>query len=190
MVPMTKVLQKMDAGYQLKKGGNRINPLMFMDNIKLYGKHIKEIDTIIQTVRIVSGDIRMEFGIEKYALDSIQKGKVTRTEGIKLPDGNIIKHIDETGYKYLGIIEGADIKHQETKDTVRKEYMKRLMAVLKSKLIAGNMTKATNTWAVPVIRYSAGVVEWTKAELCSIDQKTRKHMIYTKYYTKEQIQTY
>ncbi|XP_066968151.1 uncharacterized protein [Macrobrachium rosenbergii] len=37
------------------------------------------------------------------------------------------------------------------------------------------MTKAMSTWAVPVIRYSAGVVEWMKAELHSIDQKTRKH---------------
>lgn len=176
MIPMTKVLQKMDAGYQLKKGGNRINHLMFMDDIKLYGKNIKEIDTLIQTVRIVSGDIRMEFGIEKCALVNIQKGKVTRTEGIKLPDGSNIKHIDETGYKYLGIMEGGDIKHKEMKETIRKEYMQRLKAILKSKLNAGNMIKAINTWAVPVIRYSAGIVEWTKAELRSIDQKTRKHM--------------
>ena len=176
MIPMTKVLQKMDAGYQLKKRGNKINHLMFMDDIKLYGKSIKEIDTLIQTVRIVSGDIRMEFGIEKCALVNIQKGKVTRTEGIKLPDGSNIKHIDETGYKYLGIMEGGDIKHQEMKDTIRKEYMQRLKAILKSKLNAGNMIKAINTWAVPVIRYSAGIVEWTKAELRSIDQKTRKQM--------------
>ncbi|XP_068250300.1 uncharacterized protein [Palaemon carinicauda] len=107
IVPMTKVLQKMDDGYQLKKRGNRINHLMFMDGIKLYGKNIKEIDTLIQTVRVVSGDIRMEFGIEKCASVNIQKGKITGTEGIKLPDGSNIKHIDGTGYKCLGIMEGA-----------------------------------------------------------------------------------
>ena len=53
----------------------------------------KEIDTLVQTVRIVSSDIRMEFGIGKCALVDIQRGKVTRTEGIQLPDGNNIKDI-------------------------------------------------------------------------------------------------
>ena len=105
MIPMTRVLERMEVGYQLKKGGSRINHLMFMDDIKLFGRGTKEIDTLVQTVRIVSGDIRMEFGIEKCALVNIQRGKVTRTEGIQLPDGNNIKDIDETGYKYLGIIE-------------------------------------------------------------------------------------
>ena len=96
MIPMTRVLERMEIRYQLKKGGSRINHLMFMDDIKLFGKGTKEIDTLVQTVRIVSGDIRMEFGIEKCALVNIQRGKVTRTEGIQLPDGNNIKDIDET----------------------------------------------------------------------------------------------
>ena len=33
----------------------------------------------------------MEFGIEKCAYVNTQGGKVTRTEGIQLPDGNNIK---------------------------------------------------------------------------------------------------
>ena len=80
MIPMTRVLDRMEVGYQLKKGGSRINHLMFMDDIKLFRRGTKEIDTLVQTVRIVSGDIRMEFGIEKCALVNIQRGKVTRTE--------------------------------------------------------------------------------------------------------------
>ena len=67
MIPMTRVLERMEVGYQLKKGGSRINHLMFMDDIKLFRRGTKEIDTLVQTVRIVSGDIRMEFGIEKCA---------------------------------------------------------------------------------------------------------------------------
>ena len=90
MIPMTRVLERMEVGYQLKKGGSRINHLMFMDDIKLFGRGTKETDTLVQTVRIVSGDIRMKFRIEKCALVNIQRGKVTRTEGIQLPDGNNI----------------------------------------------------------------------------------------------------
>ena len=102
MIPKTKVLERMEVGYQLKKGGSTINQLMFKDAIKLFGRGTKEIYTLVQTVRTVSGDIRMEFGIEKCALVNIQRGKVKRTEGIQLPDGNNIKDIDETGYRYLG----------------------------------------------------------------------------------------
>ena len=61
MIPATRVLERMEVGYQLKKGGSRINHLLFMDSIKLSGRGTKDIDTLVQTVRIVSGDIRMEF---------------------------------------------------------------------------------------------------------------------------------
>ena len=176
MIPMTKVLQRMQAGYQLKKGGSKINHLMFMDDIKLFGRGINEIDTLVQTVRIVSNDIRMEFGIEKCALINIQRGKVTATDGIQLPNGNNIKDIEEGEYKYLGILESDEIKHQKMKEIIGKEYLKRLKAILKSKLNSGNIVKAINSWAVPIIRYGAGIVDWKKSELRNLDTKTRKFL--------------
>ena len=176
MIPMTRVLEKMREGYQLEKGNNRINHLMFMDDIKLYGKNSKEIDTLIQTVRIVSSDIGMEFGIDKCAVINIQRGKVAKTEGIPLPDGRNIKVVDDEGYKYLGVIEADGIKHEDMKDNIKEEYIKRVKAVLKSGLNSGNLVTAINTWAVPVVRYSAGIVEWTKLELDNMDRKTRKIM--------------
>ena len=106
---------------------------MFMDDIKLFGRGTKEIDTLVQTVRIVSGDIRMEFGIEKCALVNIQRGKVTRTEGIQLPDGNNIKDMDETGYEYLGIIKGEEMKHQEMKEKIKKGIHKKIESNTKVK---------------------------------------------------------
>ena len=109
MISMTRILERMEVGYQLKKGGSRTNHLMFMDDIKLFGRGTKEIDTLVQAVRIVSDDIRMEFVIEKCALVNIQRGKVTRTKGIQLQDRNNIKDIDESGYRYLGMIEGEEI---------------------------------------------------------------------------------
>ena len=38
------------------------------------------------------------------------------------------------------------------------------------------MVKAINTWAVSLMRYSAGIVEWSKAELDVTDRNTRKLM--------------
>jgi hypothetical protein len=47
---------------------------------------------------------------------------------------------------------------------------------LKTKLNGGNTIKAINTWAVPVIRYTAGIIEWTQEEVENLDRKTRKLM--------------
>ena len=82
MIPVTRVLERMEIGYQLKKGGSRINHLMFMDDNKLFRRGTRDIYTLVHTVRIVSGDIRMEFGIENCAQVNIQRGKVTQTERI------------------------------------------------------------------------------------------------------------
>ena len=60
------------------------------------------------------------------------------------------------------------------KDKINKEYIKRLKEILKSKRNSENTVKTLNTWAVPVIRYSAGIVDWKNSELCSMDRKTRK----------------
>ena len=38
---------------------------MYMDDIKLFAKNEKELETLIHTVRIYSEDIGMKFGIEK-----------------------------------------------------------------------------------------------------------------------------
>ena len=57
---------------------------------------------------------------------------------------------------------------------VSKEYIRRLRKVLKSKLNAGNLVRGVNTWAIPLLRYSAAFVSWRKRELQAIDRKTRK----------------
>ena len=44
----------------------------------------------------------------------------------------------------------------------------------KTKLNGRNIIKGINTWAIPVLRYSAPFLCWTKTELQSIDGKTRK----------------
>ena len=87
----------------------------------------------------------------------------------------ITPDIAETGYKHLGTIEDEEIKHQEMKKNIKKEYIKRLKAMLKSKLNSGNTVKAINTWAVPVIRYSAGIVDWKNSELCNMEGRPEKY---------------
>ena len=68
MMPLNHLLRKCTAGYKLSRSQERVNYLMYMDDIKLFAKNEKELETLIHTVRIYSRDIGMEFGIEKCAM--------------------------------------------------------------------------------------------------------------------------
>ena len=99
--------------------------------------------------------------------------------GTELPKGEVIKELDEKGYKYLGILQSDTIMEKQMKEKVKGEYFRRLKLLLKSKLYSGKFIKAINAWAVAVVRYSAGVVGWRAKELKGIDITTRKRMTLT-----------
>ena len=88
----------------------------------------------------------------------------------------MIKEFDEKGYKYLGILQRDTVMEKQMNGKVKGEYFMRLKLFLKSKLYSGNFIRAINAWGVAVVRYSAGVVEWTTKELKGIDITTRKRM--------------
>ena len=54
------------------------------------------------------------------------------------------------------------------------EYLRRVKKIIKSKLDGNSTIQAINTWAVPVLRYGAGIIYWPVAELQALDRKTRK----------------
>ena len=59
---------------------------MFMNDIKLFSKNEKEMETLIQAVRVYRDNIGMEFGIEKYYVLIMKSGERQMTEGIELPN--------------------------------------------------------------------------------------------------------
>ena len=56
------------AEYKLSRSQEKINHLMYMEDIKLFAKNEKELETLIHAIRIYSQDIGMEFGREKCAM--------------------------------------------------------------------------------------------------------------------------
>ena len=101
----------------------------------------------------------MHFGVEKCAMLVIEKGKIVKSVRIELPDGKIIKSLQEgESYKYLGIFEADRFLGEEIKWKVSKEYFRRLRKVLKSSLNGGNLVQGVNTWAVPLLRYLSAFI--------------------------------
>ena len=174
MIPLSIVLNNEAMGYKFGKEGKKINHLLFMDDLKLYGGSREEVEGLVGLVKKFSDDIGMEFGIDKCATLEIRHGKQVACEGIALPGGEVMKEVEESGYKYLGVLEGASILTKEMKNLVKKEYLRRVRLVAGSWLYGGNMVRAVNTWAVSVVRYTAGILEWSDSELKAMDVKTRK----------------
>ena len=178
-IPLTHVLREAKARYTLG-GGEKINHLLFMDDLKLYGKSENEIKGLVSTVEVFSQETGMEFGIKKCGVIIMNRGKVKSTDGIELPSGKKIREIEEGGYKYLGILEYDRVKEQGMKDKFRNEYFRRSKLILKSKLNGRNKIMAVNTWAVSILRYGAGILRWNKKEIQEMDRKTRKFMTMNK----------
>ena len=143
-----------------------------MDDIKLFEKNEKELETLIHAVRIYSQDIGMESDIEKCAMLVMKSGKRHMTDGMELPNHEKIRMLEENEtYKYLGILEADTIKQVQMKDTIRKEYLRRTRKLLEIKLSSRYLIKGINTWALLQIRYSGPFLKWTKVELKQMDQR-------------------
>ena len=72
----------------------------------------------------------------------IEKGKIEKSVGIELPDGRVIKSLQEgESYKYLGILEADRVLGEKMNLKVSKEYFRRLQKVLKLKLNGSNLLK-------------------------------------------------
>ena len=133
MMPLNHILRKCAAGYKLSTSQEKINHLMYMDDIKLFAKKERELETLIHTVRIYSQDIGMEFGIEKCATVVMKSGNRHMTDGMELTSHDRIRTLEEKEtYKYLGILEADTIKQVQMKDTIRKEYLWRTRKLLET----------------------------------------------------------
>ena len=144
MMPLNHILRKCSAGFKLSKSQEKINHLMYMDNIKLFAKNEKELETQIPAVRILSGHRD-----RKCTMQVMKSGKRHLTDGMELLNQDKIRtFVEKETYKYLCILEA---------DTIKQE-------LLETKLSSRNFIKGINTWAVLLVRYSGPVLKWTREE--------------------------
>ena len=140
MIPLSPLLKKVKASYNWGRKEFKLNHLLFLDDFKLFGKSEDLIDSLVQTVFIFS----------KYLY-------LVKFDGIHLPNQEIMKEADDN---YFDILELEKIKEQEIKIKVTAEYKRRLRLILKFKLNGKNKMQTINTWAVTLLRYGAGIINW------------------------------
>ena len=147
-----------------------------MDDLKLYASNKKPLESLIQTVRVFSNDIVMEFPATKCALLIMKKGKMVNSDKIALPNETTIKGLKQgNSYNYLKVIRAYRMKHHEMKENAKIEYYKQVRKILETKLNGGNIITEINTWAISLLRYSA-FLDWTGAKSEQMIRRTRKLM--------------
>ena len=120
LVPRTLVLRDAAPGYVLKSK-TKISHLLYMDNLKLYGKTKSDIESLISTVRLFSDDISMRFRLQKCASVVLKRGKRVEDKGIQLVDDKVIEDLGIENYKYLGVHEADTIKMELMKEKIMKD---------------------------------------------------------------------
>ncbi|XP_072162643.1 uncharacterized protein [Bemisia tabaci] len=160
---------------QTEKNRRNLNTT-FIDyhDIKIYFSSPGELKLLLGVVESVSADICMEFGLEKSRVLNIYRGKVAEEEEDQTLYGTIVEQMDENdSYKYLGFQQNRRLNHSDIKHMVQQHYEQRLRVLLRSRLNSRNLFKAINTFAVPVLTYSFGIIKWTTTDLENINIKTR-----------------
>jgi len=146
-----------------------------MYDLKLLGRNENDLKNEIKIVQTISKDINMNFGLEKCTRICLKRGRVQSKMHIGNTFENDIKELDRRkAYKFLGIEENVDIQNKNEKEKLKKEYLRRLRLVLGTELSAKNKIQAIGSLAVPVLRYSFGIINWYQEELQKLDRKTRK----------------
>lgn len=151
-----------------------------MDDIKLYASTQTQMKGLLRIVEEITSDIRMEFGIDKCKMLNIEKGKWKNELNIETLNNEILNNMqkDET-YKYLGFRQNTRIEHTKIKCHLTEEYKKRLSLLLKTKLNSKNLFRAINSYAIPILTYSFGIIKWSQTDLEQLNILTRAQL--TKY---------
>ena len=114
------ILRGVYAGHEFKAKKAKVNHMFFMDDFKLFGRTKDQIDSLVKTVNLFSGDIGMTLGVNKCSVIVMKRGKLTECDGIQLPNGEVIKQVEKAGHKYLGVLELGGVMESDIKEKFRK----------------------------------------------------------------------
>ena len=102
--------------YEFDEKKDKTKPFAIYGRNYLQSQTIKSIHWWIQCIRLVK-ILEWRFGIKKCGILVLKRGEVhkTKTRSLNLPNGKLMKTVDEEWYKYLGILEYDKVKEKETK---------------------------------------------------------------------------
>ena len=64
LIRLSLILRKAKAACEFSESKEKMIHVLFMDDLKLYSRSEKGLEQLVQTVRVFSEDIGMDFGVE------------------------------------------------------------------------------------------------------------------------------
>jgi hypothetical protein len=176
--PLSFLLRSTTKGYAY--GKNRLlqhTHNFFVDDLKLFATNTPTIKKQLDLITTFSRDIGMSFGEDKCAYLQIEKGKlITSQDPIVINQLTIQPIAEGDCYRYLGIDENISYNGPINKERVTKEYLNRVRKIWSSELSDRNKVIAHNSFAVPILTPTIGIIDWTIQEINQLDIKTRKSL--------------
>ena len=154
-----------------------LSHLLYMDDLKLYGKNPDQLKGLLHTIRTFSDDIQMNFGLEKWPVAHFVNSKLSgHNSRVMVGKMDTITCLEPGQvYKYLGVDESNSIQHS----TMRRRSV--VSTFVESRWFSGqNKILAINGFALPVLTYGFGVIGGTRTCSSWID-KLRNFSLCTVY---------
>ena len=144
-------------------GNTNITHLFFVDNLKLRASNLQEATKLLDLFTTFSNDIRMKFGESKCAHLNIEKGLIKKSaQDLEINNVCIKQSKEGQSYKYLGQDKNLGYVGSLNRERVATEYKKRVRKIWSS---AYNKHLAHNTFALPVLTPTFGILDWTILEI-------------------------
>ncbi|KAF2897895.1 hypothetical protein ILUMI_08279 [Ignelater luminosus] len=75
MALLTYELNRLNCGYQIKNENAKVSNLLYMDDLKIFGKNEQELKKEMKVTQTYSTDIGMEMGLKKCAKVTFKRGE-------------------------------------------------------------------------------------------------------------------
>lgn len=175
--PLSNTLNSTTYGFKIKHQNisqHTISHLLYMDDIKIFAPNKTQMQALLKITEEFTNDTGMEFGINKCKMLHITRGRCTIQETTETLNNETLKNMEPTEtYKYLGFDQNTSINHTHIKQQLKRKYKQRLTLILKSQLNSKNTFKAINTYAIPVLTYSFGIIKWSNTDLEELNRLNR-----------------
>lgn len=123
-----------------------------MDDVKRFAQNDQQLHGLLTTVNQFSDNTRMQFGLDEWAKTIPIKGKMRETSKFSFDQNGVIKKLDPMeSHKYLGLVEGDEIKHSVMRERIRKECCRRIRP----------MPRTESNARSRVFTYSFNNINWT-----------------------------
>lgn len=179
--------------------GDSLSPLLFVIAMEPVSRRLNEIEKVsiesqlwrnhlifIDDIKLLAKDertLKKLCACTKESLEVIGFNINQAKSASNIDDEQVFGRVvdDQNGYKYMGILENsANTVMEANKIIIRDKIESRVKKLCTSKLTARNLFHAFNEWAISVMNYYVGIVDFTPDEVKEMDLNIRKILVENK----------